>query len=66
MGGIEDSHLEEEVTQRANGGVLEALKADTKTRNYTSVIYSEDVDLGPITASILQGIGFCLDRVRIG
>lgn len=63
---MEDTHLEEEVTQGANGGVLKTLKAGTKMRNYTNVIYSEDVDLGPVTTSTLQGIRFCLERVRIG
>lgn len=66
MEGAEDAHLEEEMTQGASGGVLKTLKAGTKTRNYTNVIYSEDVDLEPITTSTLSRIRFCLDRVRIG
>ena len=65
-GGVEETHLEEEVTQGANGGVLETLKAGTKTRIYTNVIYSEDVELGPVTTSTLPRISFCLDKVRIG
>ena len=38
---VRNAHSEEEVTRGASRGVLKTLKAGTRIRNYTNVIYNK-------------------------